>query len=423
MCGIFCAVGDMVAKQDRFISDMFVLDSLRGPHSCGLLSVVNYNSEVGVYKKAMQAHDYLDMAGYKKALAGKNKVLVGHNRWATKGKINNINAHPFTVGNITGVHNGTLTQQSLLPDHASYEVDSENIIHSIDKIGIVETWAKIKGAAALMWWDAEEDSFNFIRNKERPLFFCYSKDLKQMYAASEYYMLAAGLWRNGIEHYDIEELPVNELYSFRVETGNKIAANVVKCSTLKVQPYKAPVYQSKRGKKGRKYDDNVTNFNKKKTGYDNFLGKIGDVVDFIVTSVVYYHKLVEYEVADNATGELYRINDYSKIPILKVNECATAIIHRFSGRHIYLNSATLKFNSEYEYNGDTTTKALTLEEDIESKRDKEWEKQTNHDCDLCGSPVSKTEEYLATTEGQLFCSVCKTDELVKDYTVNKETEH
>ena len=449
MCGIFAAVGDMFKKQDAFMADMFVMDSLRGLDSCGVLSVTNYNSQVSYFKRAMLPLDFLDSKGYDKIIRGKNAVMVGHNRWASKGSINHYNAHPFNTGSITGVHNGTLTQQHKLPDHAEFEVDSENIIHAINKEGIEKTWGKLVGAAALMWWDSSEQTFNFIRNKERPLWFCYSRDLKQMYAASEKYMLMAALYRNGIAHFDLEELPVNTLYSFRVNTSAKNDKDIVKCSTQFIQPYVAPVTYLPVKKA-------------KKPAVDSGYKGLGETVDFIVDAVNYYTNFTEYNVIDNNTGLGYVIQSYAVNTILEVDDLATGKVHRVTGLAVYINSASVKMDSEFSFDADVADaeqQSKDAEEEVKSSQESlesfnNWidemfeeneeenleelehefvdalykEKQLreaydglqDHDCNLCGSPVEREEEFLLTTAGQLFCDVCKTDQMVQDYVVEGE---
>lgn len=412
MCGIFSAVGDLSQKQDGFIRDMFVLDSLRGPHSCGMLNVVGYSSDVHVFKKAMLPHDFLDAGGFKTQLAKKNKVIIGHNRWASKGKVNHTNAHPFTVGNITGVHNGTLRMQHLLPDHVDYDVDSENIFHAIDKIGIDETWKLISGAAALMWWDAKEKTVNMIRNKERPLHFCYSKDLRTMYTGSEPPMLRAGLWRNNLDHHNVEELPVDTLYTFTLDLANADPKKRVLCTTRKLASYQPPAIVTSQtyGGKSMAY----------KTA--------GTIVDFVVDKITYFQRSTVYDCTDNATGLSYRIDTVIPVKNLQIDSLATGLVRKRSNKHCYIDPNSVAFNSSWHYTGKDAHKNDDKEEvstDVSKKEqedtkdgrlsDSDWDKLHNTDCDMCTSPIDKDESYLLTDAGQLFCSACKDTDLVLPY--------
>jgi len=215
--------------------DLLVIDSLRGVDSVGVASIDTFNRTF-VHKKAMYPHDYLDSKGYQRILTRVNRVLIGHNRWATKGGISNNSAHPFDFNNVVGAHNGTLRQQYLLPDSADFEIDSENIFYSIDKDGIDETYSKIAGAAALVYWDKEQLSLNFIRNSERPLFYCFEKDRKAIFWASEAWMLSGVLQRHKIEHTSIINVKEDHLYT--IPMANFRANDVLdKIHIRKLRPY------------------------------------------------------------------------------------------------------------------------------------------------------------------------------------------
>lgn len=69
--------------------------------------------------------------------------------------------------------------------------DSEAIIIAISKFGIEETVKHLQGAWALVWVDTKENTLNFLRNKERPMWYSYTKDFKQVIWASEYPMIRA----------------------------------------------------------------------------------------------------------------------------------------------------------------------------------------------------------------------------------------
>ena len=166
----------------------------------------------------MLPHDYLSTKGYG-AIANRHlKLLMGHNRWATRGKINNASAHPFEFENVIGAHNGTLRGQYLLPDSTDYDLDSENLFHAIDIDGIDATWSRTDGAAALVFFDKKKNSLNFIRNDERSFFYCFGVDRKSMFWASEAWMLTGLLARNNIKHTQVVSTAENNLYTLSLDT-------------------------------------------------------------------------------------------------------------------------------------------------------------------------------------------------------------
>lgn len=240
MCGIvFVGGANLLETHLGFFDSMLHADVVRGKHSTGVFRGYE-NGVTGIYKEAVPGPVYLETAGYK-ALRGENntkfqrerlekegKVVpdpvgnfyVGHNRYATQGAINSRNAHPFKHGNITLVHNGTLRGQYRLPDHADYEVDSENICHSINKIGIDETVQKLQGAFTLVWHNEEDQTLNFIRNTERP-FYLLEFTSGMWAGASEEEMIK---WLNNRRKASLSvkqgfELPVGEQYVFDVSKG------------------------------------------------------------------------------------------------------------------------------------------------------------------------------------------------------------
>lgn len=228
MCGIVGAIGSLSHKHEEAFRFLLWLDTLRGMDSTGAVSIDPTNGRYKMEKSVASGFELLTPKGlnsrsfdwdskrFERITQGANQILIGHNRAATRGVVKQSNAHPFHIGAFLGVHNGTLHGQHKLPDYHDFEVDSENIIHSFDKIGEKETLELLHGAYALVWWNGRDKTVNFARNKERPMFMCVTKDAKVIFFASEKGMLQMAMDRYEIEVDKYEQLPVGQLYKFTI---------------------------------------------------------------------------------------------------------------------------------------------------------------------------------------------------------------
>ena len=78
----------------------------------------------------------------------KNNWIAGHSRWATNGKVEEANQHPFNYGDYTLAHNGVVEVDGYNAiDHA---VDSGRIVKSIAEHGIKEGLEKVTGSCGLI---------------------------------------------------------------------------------------------------------------------------------------------------------------------------------------------------------------------------------------------------------------------------------
>lgn len=258
MCGLVGCVGDMWQADKKIFNFMLQLDTVRGKHSTGVARIPNQQHErknVQIVKDVGTPYDLMDnmpdefwnrKTGHGE-LAGDFAVLMGHNRWATVGKINPDNAHPFEAGNIIGAQNGTLPDfwRKKLDDHEFYDTDTEALMFNIDLHGVENVLPKISGAWALTWYNREEDTFNIIRNKERPLYFAWKKNGKVMYYASEPWMIYAAADKYGV---DLENelcysFPTDTLYSFKL--GSMTTFNKERITKTTIKGWEAPPQEKK----------------------------------------------------------------------------------------------------------------------------------------------------------------------------------
>lgn len=196
MCGIVGIAGGLSYADERIFEALLVADYLRGTDSTGV-AAFRKSGEVKVVKRLGHPFNLIGTKEYAGAVNGPaTSVLLGHNRYTTSGASSIQNAHPFNFDHITGVHNGTLSWEShgALDKLAGreYPVDSMSLYAALAKVGIDEVAKVLEGAFAMVWIDAKEETLNFWRNDERPLWYCFSKTKKILGWASKHPYLSYG---------------------------------------------------------------------------------------------------------------------------------------------------------------------------------------------------------------------------------------
>lgn len=198
MCGHVGMVGTIVQAHEKAFKNMLVLDSVRGEHSTGAASIARHTDHL-VVKAVGDPFVLFDTAGFNKVMSRVNKALIGHNRFATSGTVSRNNAHPFQFDHIIGAHNGTLSNKGGLHEGYSFNVDSQALFNHIERFGVQDAVNKTGGSWALTWWDQRDETMNFLRNKERPLYGAFSEDEKTLFWASEQWMIYVASNRNDIK--------------------------------------------------------------------------------------------------------------------------------------------------------------------------------------------------------------------------------
>ena len=199
MCGIVGVIAaysnGMTMDEAKAFRDMVVVDSLRGFDSTGVFSISN-KGNMDMLKAAVTGAEFVTTKEYQ-AFSTDNIMrgmfMVGHNRAATRGTVNDVNAHPFCVNdNIILVQNGTYNGSH--HHHKNTEVDTEAIAWVLDEHpkDIQGALQKIDAAYCLVWYNMTDQALYIIRNGQRPLFMANTDNGGIMYASEqETIMLAA----------------------------------------------------------------------------------------------------------------------------------------------------------------------------------------------------------------------------------------
>lgn len=218
MCGIVGVAGFIGPDERKVFTQLLEIDVIRGPHATGVV-IVDNEDNVKFEKRAVPARDFIKKNELNlNGIYYGNKVLLGHNRYATVGKIDcDLMAHPFDYENVIGVHNGTLEWgwTFSIPDGHKFDSDSQALYSYINSEhnNINNVYNNVEGAMALSWFDKVNGTINFVRNNERPLYFTFSEDEMTLFWASEDWMLSGILGRNQVKHTKILQFEIDCHYS------------------------------------------------------------------------------------------------------------------------------------------------------------------------------------------------------------------
>jgi glutamine---fructose-6-phosphate transaminase (isomerizing) len=180
MCGIVAYIGQKQAYP-ILIKGLQRLE-YRGYDSAG---VALMNGTMNIYKKKGKV---ADLENHAKLLDKTGHIGIGHTRWATHGKPDDINAHPHTSGNgrIALIHNGIIENYAVLKSaliklgHTfTSETDTEVLVHLIEEVqkredlpieeAVRQALTQTHGAYAIVVMDREDPTKLVAARKSSPL--------------------------------------------------------------------------------------------------------------------------------------------------------------------------------------------------------------------------------------------------------------
>lgn len=228
MCGIVGLAGNLLNNDLKTFLNMLYMDTCRGLDSTG---VIHANANETTIEKAVGSpgnlyeyghSDLWDLSGRPVQKLGCPRVLIGHNRAATIGKVNEANAHPFSFGTFHGVHNGSLDSYPKVSGN-NFDTDSEHFMYQLSKLGVVKGWDTVRGAAAVATWEEADSILTLARNDERPMFYAEIKGGSAIMFASEKWMIEVSCNRRtfspdikGV----IKELPEHSYIKFKISMNS-----------------------------------------------------------------------------------------------------------------------------------------------------------------------------------------------------------
>lgn len=255
MCGLVGAYGNITINSEDAVQLLLHFDYLRGKHSTGVAYIdmdlsQKWEDEVVIFKAlggpwnlySKYKEEFTSSGVYKKPC----NLIIGHNRHATQGEINEDNAHPFELGDIVGAHNGTVSKFSLydFDGHKKFAIDSQMILNELNFRTLQGVWDDADGAIALSYFDRRDQSLNLTRNKERTLYYTYAQDKTCIFWASESWMLNIALGKCGVKHSEVIALEPDSHLVFTV--GEK----EIEKKENKLTPFSRPVYTYTNSKGG-----------------------------------------------------------------------------------------------------------------------------------------------------------------------------
>jgi len=164
----------------NFMEQAVYVGAVRGANATGLLYVEKTRVEakkegqdVNIFKRAYSGTDFIQLGEVQSVLRNieYNWVTVIHHRLSTNNASGHAAAHPFQHKHITLVHNGIITNAHKLPA-TPVNIDSDRVAAGLAETQDIENFlGNLSGSFVLVWYDTNTNTINFIRNKERPLFF------------------------------------------------------------------------------------------------------------------------------------------------------------------------------------------------------------------------------------------------------------
>ncbi len=234
MCGLTgIVIGKKYNKKElkrtkELFTNILIEHEERGREATGVVAIWPDSSFI-IKKSLLPAGEFVKTKEYLrflKKLDPKVSIILGHTRKPTKGPLWNMdNNHPIVVGNIIGVHNGTIKNDDHLFNSEGLkrqsEVDSEIIFSVLNEINfgdhperfthsIQETTKKLSGSFTTLSVNIKYPTKILLLKYNQPMSYHYSRQLDTLFFTSRYLFLRKAFGKSVIT----EALPGKTAYMF-----------------------------------------------------------------------------------------------------------------------------------------------------------------------------------------------------------------
>lgn len=422
MCGHVGVAGRLTKKEEDVLKQLLIVDSLRGTDSTGVAVIPCYTG-VKVVKELGNPYELLDRKSFDKALTGMNRAIIGHNRYATVGGVDKNTAHPFEFETLVGAHNGTLTNKWVFDNHTDFAVDSEALYNQINKTGLKDAVGRAMGAWCLVWWDKVEESLNFLRNKERPLWIVRTTDSKTIFWASELWMLEGVLARNNIAFEDPHFLDQDSHLSIGINSKGEMdkpratvitgSNGFVKYTNMKHLPFDPPKKEEEKNKE-------VVPLVTKTAPAADYKGSGHVKLEIVSHSVDKYESRFFHCMDWNFPETDLRLY-FTRLPFSPDDAVGGTILGVVNPNKTLVKGVEYYKVIPSSVNWDDLEHDEPVKEAYDHKNNvidpSEFDKKYG-ECAWCSGVVSHKEKHVLTTEGQSLCKDCCEDkELSKFFSI------
>lgn len=203
----------------------------RGKDSTGI-AMMSETREPTIYKTLTSSDKLVKSLSYSKIAnhhRGDTTICLMHTRFSTmdRNDIRQNDAHPFSIGNTIGMHNGIIyNHDELDKKHAGkYRVDSQYLLHYINQEDDIQNALdEIVGDYAVSWVKNSNSVLNLLHEGGRDLAMLYWKEAKVLFFASriEYLKSAVSKYRINSKPYEakIDTHYVYDVYKFSDTSSN-----------------------------------------------------------------------------------------------------------------------------------------------------------------------------------------------------------